>query len=595
MMSDVQSFEFRPWSPVSDNIVAVRVTIVTVLTAQTGFESWRLHRSRTVTMDASFGPISPLRRPQATAPPTSVAATRKFDAYVCHLHLDWGSRTAPEGPRATPVRGAVPSVCSGDDGERPAFVMGAMSSPPQLGPPGGGFAPAPDSAERSRRDSLMQSHSRRFAPATHQAELFAVPTRLVSRTERVPLLADSGALASSALIASPPGVFDTLAGALASQPPVSLPLSPPPRPTRDLLRDASASPPTPAVIAGTRVISDVGYQPSLRGKGVRRLLRPPRDLVADPGEAARNDVVDDAMWPEWPIDRIGALPEPTDDALRDENATARGSGIFGIFGVHDDGGQLQQHRQTWFGASPSRDAAAGTRAGVALEDGSAAREWAPAAAPSDYSAALRRQVVLIRHGESGGSGEVADKDRVLTDVGREQASRTGEYVKALLLESKLIKHRTVDVLACSDMARAVQTATIIAVALRAPACNAILAPGVAEPYRDLKLNERTAAELGGKNTRCGMLDQAWDRFVTGDDRVANTQFEATTIVVSHANAIRYLLCRALTVPSATWQGFDVAHGSVTVLNVYANGGVTVQQLGAVGHLPPRLHTITNKD
>jgi serine/threonine-protein phosphatase PGAM5 len=54
--------------------------------------------------------------------------------------------------------------------------------------------------------------------------------------------------------------------------------------------------------------------------------------------------------------------------------------------------------------------------------------------------------------------------------------------------------------------------------------------------------------------------------------------------------IRYFVMRALQLPPEAWLRLAVSNASVTVLNIYPSGRVSLYSLGDVGHLPPSLIT-----
>ena len=65
------------------------------------------------------------------------------------------------------------------------------------------------------------------------------------------------------------------------------------------------------------------------------------------------------------------------------------------------------------------------------------------------------------------------------------------------------------------------------------------------------------------------------------------------LFVGHGNVTRYFLCRALQIPPEAWLRFSLPHCSVTSITISGRGRVSVQQVGGVGHLPPRLQSVHN--
>lgn len=54
--------------------------------------------------------------------------------------------------------------------------------------------------------------------------------------------------------------------------------------------------------------------------------------------------------------------------------------------------------------------------------------------------------------------------------------------------------------------------------------------------------------------------------------------------------IRYLVCRALQLPPETWKRIAVWNASITVLEMYSDGRVSLRFFTDIGHLPTDLVT-----
>ncbi len=52
-----------------------------------------------------------------------------------------------------------------------------------------------------------------------------------------------------------------------------------------------------------------------------------------------------------------------------------------------------------------------------------------------------------------------------------------------------------------------------------------------------------------------------------------------------ANVIRYLVMRALQLPEEAWLRTAVYNASITIVEIRANGNVSLRFMGDVGHLP----------
>ena len=67
------------------------------------------------------------------------------------------------------------------------------------------------------------------------------------------------------------------------------------------------------------------------------------------------------------------------------------------------------------------------------------------------------------------------------------------------------------------------------------------------------------------------------------------------VVVCHGDVIRYFVMKALGVDTKAWLGMSVAHASLTVILVRADGSMTVLAVGDVGHLPPNMQSWGDSD
>lgn len=59
----------------------------------------------------------------------------------------------------------------------------------------------------------------------------------------------------------------------------------------------------------------------------------------------------------------------------------------------------------------------------------------------------------------------------------------------------------------------------------------------------------------------------------------------STVLVCHGNVIRYFVMRALQLPPEAWLRTAVWNASITILEIYPNGRVSLRCLGDVGHIP----------
>lgn len=247
------------------------------------------------------------------------------------------------------------------------------------------------------------------------------------------------------------------------------------------------------------------------------------------------------------------------------------------------------------------------------------------------SSNAKRQIILIRHGQySGESHGVDDSKRVLTATGERQAHATGEYLRRLLIQGssllvdvpnkgsaeesgrdsgKVLPRRRIDFVVSSDLHRAKQTAAILMEELKKPedgsgafwskasgpsACW-WLGPAALTPVEDSLLQERFPCDpqppFKGKAAKEKATRAAEEAFMKYFHRplVGQTSVgcdSSVTVIVGHANMIRYLLCRSLQIPPEAWLRFSLSHCSITNIVINANGTIKVLEVGSAGHLSP---------
>lgn len=186
-----------------------------------------------------------------------------------------------------------------------------------------------------------------------------------------------------------------------------------------------------------------------------------------------------------------------------------------------------------------------------------------------------RTIYLVRHGNYD-DAQKGDEDVVngLTPLGLAQA----RLVAARLAGMPVIFSS----LTSSTMTRARQTADVVNQSL--PQLKHEITPLLREcmprTSRLDMMKNTTPAEWGAAETQ---LNAAFAKFF-----VPAKDAEQHDIIVCHGNVIRYLVTKALGVDPQAWLGFSIAHGSLTVIQVNAQGVCKVIAVGDSGHIPPNM-------
>lgn len=94
----------------------------------------------------------------------------------------------------------------------------------------------------------------------------------------------------------------------------------------------------------------------------------------------------------------------------------------------------------------------------------------------------------------------------------------------------------------------------------------------------------TSGQSGKEMAECaGHLDTVFEKRFTPSPDVDRNE-----LLVCHGNVIRYLVLKALHQDPRGWLAMTVAHASLTVVRINADGSMNVLGVGDVGHIPPNL-------
>lgn len=195
----------------------------------------------------------------------------------------------------------------------------------------------------------------------------------------------------------------------------------------------------------------------------------------------------------------------------------------------------------------------------------------------------QRTIYLIRHGQYESQSEEDELGGLLTELGRKQADKVGEFLGDLGIGE----------IHCSSMRRAEETAEIIAKHIPKVEPNSTellwelvptIPPHLETYFANLATrNPQFSSEI--VEERRGVADKAFKHFFHpaghGVDQIA---------IVCHGNLIRYLVCSALGINPDKWSNMLIHHCSLTSILVEANGDMILVSYNETGHLPKYMKT-----
>jgi serine/threonine-protein phosphatase PGAM5 len=204
--------------------------------------------------------------------------------------------------------------------------------------------------------------------------------------------------------------------------------------------------------------------------------------------------------------------------------------------------------------------------------------FSPLASTADIGTAnpaFPRTIYLVRHGAYDVHAKVdSEVGGPLTPLGIAEARLVGARLRGLPLHF--------DSITSSTMARARETAEIIRESLPQVKFSqssdlSECAPPTSRPLED--------ESLQGQAECLKRLDHVFaERFTPA------TNADGNDLIVAHGNVIRYFVMKALGVDTHAWLGFSIAHASLTVIRVRADGTMSVISVGDIGHIPPNLQS-----
>lgn len=137
-----------------------------------------------------------------------------------------------------------------------------------------------------------------------------------------------------------------------------------------------------------------------------------------------------------------------------------------------------------------------------------------------------------------------------------------------------------DAMTSSTMTRAHETAEIIHESLTDVPFDSSPLLTECTPPASPPLQGRSEKAMASCASR---LDTVFSKYFT-----PSADADRNELLVCHGNVIRYLVMKALRADPKDWLNMTVAHASLTIIRVGADGSMNVLGVGDVGHIPPHM-------
>ena len=196
-------------------------------------------------------------------------------------------------------------------------------------------------------------------------------------------------------------------------------------------------------------------------------------------------------------------------------------------------------------------------------------------ASNDAGKSFVRTIYLVRHGSYVADPKAnPETGPGLTPLGIAQARLIAARLRGMPVRF--------DSITSSTLTRAVQTAAAVRELFPDVAAGSAALLSECTPPTTVELKGESLPDQLACKQR---LDEAFGKFFTpaaGADK--------NDVVVCHGNVIRYFVTKALGVDTKAWLGMSVAHASVTIIQVKADGTFRIIAVGDAGHVPPNMQS-----
>ena len=179
---------------------------------------------------------------------------------------------------------------------------------------------------------------------------------------------------------------------------------------------------------------------------------------------------------------------------------------------------------------------------------------------------LDRNLTLEQH------YELHTKEGGLTPIGKKQAEQTAKRFSSL----------QIDAIHCSSLRRAVETAKIIAeqfpgIKIQRSKLLWECVPSI--PKKFIQHEHFRYISENDVDQWKRQADEAFDRYFKSTRRSDKHE-----IIVSHANLIRYLICRALDVQPDVWFNMIIDNCGISEIRIEPGNRIMLVSINDVGHL-----------
>jgi serine/threonine-protein phosphatase PGAM5 len=203
-----------------------------------------------------------------------------------------------------------------------------------------------------------------------------------------------------------------------------------------------------------------------------------------------------------------------------------------------------------------------------------------------------RTIFLVRHGDYQ-LDEIKKLERNLTleqhyELHTQEGGLTPTGKKQAKLTAKRLRSLPIDTIHCSSLRRTLETAKIIAqefpgIKLQKTRLLWECVPSIPKAFAQHE-HFRYISEQDVHQWK-RQADEAFERYFKSARRSDKKE-----IIVSHANLIRFLICRALHAQPDTWFNMYIDNCGISKIRIEPDDRMRLVSYNDVGHLPPQLRT-----